>query len=98
MARLDVYRINDRQCALDCQSNLLSHFATRFVVPLLRPGDVPDQIAVLHPTFEIAGQPMILATHLAGTVPASRLKTWIGSLSDNAYEVQRALDTLTSSA
>ena len=96
MARLDVYRINARQFALDCQSSLLDHLATRFVVPLLRPGDVPDQIDVLHPVFEIAGQRMIMATHLAGTVPAKRLRDWVGSLASERYVVQRALDTLIS--
>ncbi|WP_375392207.1 CcdB family protein [uncultured Sphingomonas sp.] len=96
MARLDVYRINARQCAVDCQSDLLNHLTTRFVVLLVRPDDVPEQIGILHPTIEVAGQQMILATHLAGTVPAKHLRDRIGSLVSHSYVVQRALDTLTS--
>ncbi len=98
MARLDVYRINAKQCALDCQSNALQHLATRLTVPLLRLEDSPGVIGPLHPVFEIGGQRMVMATHLAGALAAKRLRDPIASLEQHEYEVQRALDTLVSGA
>ena len=96
MAQLDVYRISARQYAIDCQSEQLEHLATRFVVPLLRPEDVPEHMSPLHPTFEVAGQMMVMATHLAGALPVRRLREPIASLAVHSYAIQRALDTLIS--
>lgn len=97
MVRLDVYRINAKQYALDCQSDLLAHLETRFVVPLLRPLVVPALIATLHPMFDVVGETVVMATHLAGSLPVRRLRDRVASLADFSYEVQRALDTLMSS-
>lgn len=94
MARLDVYRLASGDVALDCQSDQLDHLSTRFTVPLLPPDKLPSRVDRIHPTFTVAGVDMVMATHLAGAVPARALGTKIGSLSEDDYAVQRALDSL----
>ena len=98
MAHLDVYRLESGGVALDCQSDQLDQLSTRFTVPLLPPDKLPSRIDRIHPVFSVAGVDMVMATHLAGAVPAHALKTKIGSLSGDDYAVQRALDSLTGTA
>lgn len=94
MARFDVVRLPGGALALDCQSDLLDHLASRFTVPLLPESALPGLIPGLHPRFEIDGTVAIMATHLAGAVPAHAMKDKVGSLAGQEYVIQRALDTL----
>ena len=94
MARFDVFRVEGGALALDCQSDRLDRLRSRFTVPLLAEGRVADRIDGLHPAFQVEGDTMIMATHLAGAIPTRAMKDKICSLADHEYEIQRALDTL----
>jgi toxin CcdB len=93
-ARFAVYKLRSGIIALDCQADLLSHVKTRFVVPLLPIGEVPPSLGRLHPVFEVAGQNLAMATHLASTVPASEIGERITSLEAHDLPISNALDML----
>lgn len=97
MARFDVYRLTTGDIAIDCQSDLLDHLSTRFTVPLVPPDRLPAAVPGLHPSFEIDGESMVMATHLAGAIPVRALREKVASLRDREYVVQRAIDTLSGS-
>jgi toxin CcdB len=95
VAKFDVFRSAPAgQLLLECQSDLLSHLATRFVVPLLPPGSGPLAITRLNPLFSIAGETFTMYTQFAAVVPASELRELICSLQDQEYEISNALDML----
>lgn len=97
MPQFDVYRMRDGGLALDCQSDLLDHLSSRLTVPLLEPERLPARIARLHPSFDVAGRPLVMATHLAGAVAANALRDPVASLAEHRFTIQAALDTLTGS-
>ncbi|TIU36271.1 MAG: plasmid maintenance protein CcdB, partial [Mesorhizobium sp.] len=69
MARYDVFASGiEGGYLLDVQSDLLDHFKTRVVVPLLPLTSAPSPMRKLHPVFEINGRKMVMATHLIATV------------------------------
>jgi toxin CcdB len=94
MPQFDVHTSRDgSSLLLDCQSDLLDHFDTRFVVPLV-PTQTAQKLSRLHPVFEIAGQQHMMATQLASAVDAEELGTRIASLADRRYEIMNAIDVL----
>jgi toxin CcdB len=96
MARFDVYRTSDHeQIVLDCQSNWLDHLDSRFVVPLVTTQPARETKR-LHPVFEVRGQKLIMATHLAAAISVNDLGGKIGSLSDQHFAIMDALDMLIS--
>ncbi len=96
MAQLDVYRTREGELLLDCQADLLSHFNTRFVIPLASPDEGPKPARKLNPLVVVDGEPMVLYTQFALSVPASELKDRVMSLADRRNEVMDALDMLLS--
>ncbi len=96
MARYDFYKLAADTYLLDCQSETLSNFKTRFVVPLFLEGSVPRTLPRLLPVFVIDGTRYIMATHLASAVGVADLGTYAGSLSDEADKIIAALDMLIS--
>lgn len=94
MARFDVFRLPGGALALDCQSDLLDHLASRFTVPLVPETALPSRIPGLHPSFEVAGTMTVMATHLAGAIPVHAMKDKVASLAGEEYVIQMALDTL----
>ena len=93
MARFDVFRSQGPGYLLDCQADVLRHFKTRFVVPLL-----PAQGAVaasrLHPIFEVEGEKLVMVTQLASAVSLSELGAKAASLADQQMPIMNALDML----
>ena len=83
---------------LDCQTDLMEDFNTRFVVPLLPVDNAPQPVRQLNPVFEIGGAEFIMATHLASAIPASVIPPSSGSLADKRYEILNALDFLITGA
>lgn len=79
---------------LDVQADLLSHLATRAVVPLLPSKDVPTPIGDLNPTFEIVGATYVMITQAIASIPARELKRSLASLVQEHDRVTRALDVL----
>lgn len=94
MAQFDVYssRSGD-ELLLDCQSDLLDHFDTRFVVPLV-PTQTAQKLSRLHPIFEIDGARHIMATQLASAIDSNELGGRVTSLADRRYEILNAVDML----
>ncbi|MBK8374937.1 MAG: CcdB family protein [Sphingomonadales bacterium] len=94
MARFDVYLTADgQQYLLDCQSDWLDHFNTRFMVPLVADKQATN-IQRLHPELQVRGTSFIMATHLASAVPTKELGQKVASLQDQEYSITNALDTL----
>ena len=95
MAQFDVHRLDDA-LVVDCQSDLLSHIETRFVVPL-----APERFGAmaarrLNPAFEIDGETYIFVTQQAASVPRSVLGEPIASLAHRSFEITDAIDVLLS--
>ncbi len=79
---------------LDCQADLLSHFDTRFVVPLIPLDEAPVPAGRLNPVFDIGGVRHSMVTQFAATVPTRLLGPASGSLDTNDYAISNALDML----
>jgi toxin CcdB len=94
MARFGVYRLPDRSLVLDCQSDHVDHLGTRLVVPLLPSDDMPAALPALHPCFDIEGERLMMATHLAGAVHSRLLKQPVSMLHHRQDAIMRALDVL----
>jgi toxin CcdB len=92
MARHDVYR-GAGAYLLDCQSDYLGSLDTRFVVPLLPEGEVP-QVHPLNPVFHVDGERVVMATQLGSSVPVRHLRDRVASLEDQHDVIMRAFDML----
>jgi toxin CcdB len=92
MARHDVYR-GAGAYLLDCQSDYLRAFDTRFVVPLLPEHEVP-KVHRLNPVFRVEGQRVVMATQLASSVPTRSLRDPVASLADQHDVIMSAFDVL----
>ncbi|NIJ39106.1 toxin CcdB [Sphingopyxis panaciterrae] len=93
MAQFDVHESRLGELLLDCQSDLLSHFSTRFVIPLMSE-QTARTLPRLHPVFSIDGTQHILATQLASAVDIEDLGPKIASLADQRSDILNALDVL----
>jgi len=90
MARLDVHPMPGAapvSYVLNVQADLLSHLATRTVVPL-------KPISDLNPIFEIEGKRHVMVTQAIASIPRRELKRTVASLAQDHDRVTRALDTL----
>jgi toxin CcdB len=79
---------------VDCQSDFMSHYDTRFVIPLLPLPEAPIPAGRLNPLFEIEGETHALVTQFAGSIPARELRHSAGSLTDDSFRISNALDFL----
>jgi toxin CcdB len=96
MARFDVYRepgLNGGYL-LDCQADILAILNTRFVVPLLPPDEAPLAGARLNPSFMIEGEPVVMYTQFAASVPVSALGQRVVSLANDHHTIMNAIDML----
>lgn len=96
MAQFDVFQTPESELVLDCQSDLLDHLNTRFVVPLLSPDDAPIVMKRLNPTFTIDGETLVMYTQFAASIPAVDCQQHIASLSGQHHVIINALDMLIS--
>lgn len=94
MAQFDVHRLGNG-LVIDCQSDLLEHIVTRFVVPLVPPRDAAVATYRLNPQFEIGGKDYILVTQAAATVGRNELGAVVTSLAAHSFEITGAIDVLT---
>jgi len=92
MARFDVHQASGAYL-LDCQTDLLAHLSTRFVVPLVPAGSAPETNR-LNPVFNIDGVRLVMATQLALAVPTRELGPRVGSLADEHSSIMNAFDML----
>jgi toxin CcdB len=96
MARYDVFAASrvEGGYLLDVQSDLLDHFKTRVVIPLLPVAMAPPMMRKLHPVFDINGRKLVMATHLIATVSTSELGESRLNLTRHHEEIVAALDML----
>jgi toxin CcdB len=96
MARFDVYRLRDGGgLVLDCQSDLLSHLDTRFVVPLIEPGNGPVPAQILNPLIPVGDIVLAMYPQFAATIPASALGEVVTSVRAHEFAIGWAIDFLT---
>lgn len=81
---------------LDLQADLLSGLDTRLVAPLMRREFLRERIRRLHPEFEIDGEILVLATHLAAAIRKSELRKLKTNLSHWREVVVNAIDVIVS--
>jgi toxin CcdB len=95
MARFNVHlRRNGPGYLLDCQADILSRLATRFVVPLLPIHNSPQPAGRLNPVFEIGDQPHVMVTQFATAVPMRDMGERVASLAHEDTRIISALDML----
>ena len=96
MARLDVHPMPEQRTGyvLDVQAALLSHLATRVVVPLLPSEQAPKPISKLNPSFDIDATSHVLVTQAIASIPRRELKHSVASLAGYHDRITRALDIL----
>lgn len=95
MAQFEVFRPSgEGDLLIDCQSNLLRHLNTRFVVPLMPLDRAPTPAGRLNPQLKVEGQMLSMVTQFAGAVPTAELGDWVCSLTERRYEIVGAIDTL----
>lgn len=102
MARFDVCENQDRRSAgaipylLVIQHDLFDGLATRLVVPLFRPEEVPRPMSGLNPVLELDGEPLVLMVPEMAGVPRATLGPVVGSLADQGPTILAAVDFLIS--
>lgn len=95
MARYDVFTGPvDGSYPLDVQTDLVDYLKTRVVVPLLPADTTPPPVRRLHPTFEINGRKLVMATHLMAAVPLAELGEVRVNLDARHDDIVAALDML----
>ena len=94
MSRYSVYRLRSGTRVVDCQADILAHLKSRFVVPLLRSEQLPEAIARLNPLLEFNNERLLMATHLAVSIPTSEIAKELGSLANEDSKIANALDML----
>ncbi len=95
MARFGVYKNPDGEgYLLDVQADLLSHFNTRVVVPLLPLSRAPTPARTLNPVFDLDGTAHVMVTQFLAAVPEPLLKTCVSSQAHHRDAITAALDLL----
>lgn len=100
MAQFDVYRNPNPRSAqtvpylLDVQSDFLSGFSTRVVVPLVPVESIGKSAQRLHPQFHIDGVHMVMMTELLAAVAKLALGAAVMSLAHNRDDIIAAMDFL----
>lgn len=100
MAQFGVYRNPDKASAaavpflMDVQSDYLSDFPTRIVVPLVASERVKKLPHKLNPQIQIDGAGMIMMTEQLASVPKAVLGSEVTSLAQYRDEIVAAMDFL----
>lgn len=95
MAQFSVHRLaNGPGLVVDCQTPLLDHIDSRFVVPLIPKASAPVPARRLNPVFEIGGAEFVMLTQSAAAVRRHELGQEIASLAGHDTEIVAALDFL----
>jgi toxin CcdB len=97
LAQFDVHQLGTgRGIVIDCQSDLLSHLESRFVVPLVAKAEAPQPSRRFNPIFTIEGVEHVMLTQFSGAVDRRQLGAIMVSLADRSFEITDALDVLIS--
>lgn len=79
---------------VDCQSDVLAHLPTRFVIALLETSDAPLPAARFNPILSFEGSNYQLAPQYVASLSLAELGERIGSLADEHYPILTAIDFL----
>jgi len=93
MRQFDVVRLRRGELVVVLQNNLLDHFSTRVIVPLLPPAEVRPTPR-LHPLVRIGRRNYVVATEQITTVRAAEVAAIVGSAKAIEHEIRRALDII----
>lgn len=96
MPQFDVYQGKGKMLLIDCQSDLLDHLDTRFVVPLILAETTPAPMPRLTPIFDLDGQHYVMATQFAASYAKRELGRAMFSLDPERDRILAAIDMLTS--
>ena len=97
MAQFDVQWLASKEgLVVDCQSELLEHLNTRFVVPVMPRDHAPAPAQRLNPIFVINGREHVMATQFAAAIHKQELGEVVTSLRDHSFEIVGALDVMIS--
>ena len=105
MAQFDVYRNSGKYSKIvpfvvDVQSDILSNFDSRVVIPLQSADFIRNEniqvISRLNPIFTVCDSEVILATQQMAAVHIRELGKKVDSLDSKRQEIISALDVLTS--
>lgn len=105
MAQFDVYRNSGKYSKIvpfvvDVQSDILSNFDTRVVIPLQSADFIRNEnmeiISKLNPILTVCDSEVILATQQMTAVHIRELGKKVDSLESKRLEIVSALDVLTS--
>ena len=98
MAQFDYYAFADGHGFwIDCQTEPMERYDSRFVVPLVPEMLAPQPGAArLNPRIEFGGDVFVLLAQFAGTLPRAELGRASGSLEHERYAIMNALDFLIS--
>jgi toxin CcdB len=95
MAQFDVHRrAGGSTLIVDCQTDLLSHIESRFVVPLVAVADAPPPAWRLNPVLPFGGADYVMLTQAAAAVRRHDLGPAIANLAQHSIAVTGALDVL----
>lgn len=95
MSQFDIHRLaRHRRLVVDCQSDLLDHIETRFVIPLIPIADAPSPTGHLNPVVSYDNREYMLLTQTASAVNKRDLGPALGSLEACRLEIVRAIDLL----
>lgn len=94
MTQFDVHCLGGG-LVIDCQSALLDHIVSRFVIPIVQEREAAVATYRLNPKFQIEGEDYILVTQAAATVRRNELGAVVTSLADHSFEITGAIDVLT---
>ena len=102
MAQFDVYRNSNRATQkrvpylLDVQSDLLSQFPTRIVVPLVSLKALGAPAERLHPAFRVEGRKVVMMTAQLAGIAKDLVRDRVTSLATRRFEIIAAIDFLIS--
>lgn len=100
MAQFDVFRNPNKESAgavpflLEVQSDYLSGFSSRVVVPLALSEQIRITALRLHPQFQIEGAAVFMMTERLAAVPKQILGAQVTSLAQHRDEIVAAMDFL----
>lgn len=93
MRQCDIREMQDGELVILLQHDLLDHFQTRVIVPLV-PAEAADSAGRLHPTIVHRRRRYMAAMEQITVVRSRHMKRTVGSSAEYDCELRRALDVL----
>ncbi len=94
MAQFDVYRTADGELVLDIQTDLLGHFDSRIVVPLMPPEVAPVAHKRLNPHMHIDERPYVMVAQFMIAVGRQNLGKPVDNLTRHYDAIRAAIDMI----